>query len=183
MPAKSKQQQRLFGMVHAYQKGELKNASKEVKDIAKTISKKDAKDFAETKHKGLPNKVKKSAKKLTESQLRKIISETIKSVLNETLGASNEAPRHRIVNKEQYRTFREAVDWAKNYVLNHKEAPDQSLQKFYYKQGYDYKYSFDGLAEAVSRIYSDQSIEFARKAVARAIKELDDENKLHDFRK
>ena len=37
MPAKSKEQQRLFGMVHAYQKGELKDASKEVKDIAKSI--------------------------------------------------------------------------------------------------------------------------------------------------
>lgn len=86
MPAKSKEQQRLFGMVHAYQKGELKNPSKEVKDIAKTISKKDAKDFAETKHKGLPNKVKKSVKEtvtLSESQLRKIIAENLKKVINE----------------------------------------------------------------------------------------------------
>lgn len=58
MPAKSKSQQRLFGMVHAYQKGELKNPSSEIKSIAKSISKKDAEDFAETKHKGLPNKVK-----------------------------------------------------------------------------------------------------------------------------
>jgi len=86
MPAKSKEQQRLFGMVHAYQKGELKNPSKEVEDIAKTISKKDAKDFAETKHKGLPNKVKKSVKEtvtLSESQLRQIIAESVKKVLKE----------------------------------------------------------------------------------------------------
>ena len=81
MPAKSKAQQRLFGMVHAYQKGELKDASKEIKDIAKSISKKDAEDFAETKHKGLPNKVKK--KKITEAELRTIIAESIKQVLNE----------------------------------------------------------------------------------------------------
>ena len=80
MPAKSKEQQRLFGMVHAYQKGELKNPSKEVKDIAKSISYDDAEDFAETKHKGLPNKVKKSVK-VSESQLRNIIAESIKKVL------------------------------------------------------------------------------------------------------
>jgi len=51
----SKSQQRLFGMVHAYQKGKLKNASPEVRKIAKSIKKSDAKDFASTKHKGLPN--------------------------------------------------------------------------------------------------------------------------------
>ncbi len=51
----SKSQQRLFGMVHAYQKGKLKNASPEIRKIAKSIKKSDAKDFASTKHKGLPN--------------------------------------------------------------------------------------------------------------------------------
>lgn len=88
MPAKSKSQQRLFGMVHAYQKGELDNPSKEIKDIAKSISKKDAEDFAETKHKGLPNRVKKNKKnenviKLTEDALFEIIAESIKRNLNE----------------------------------------------------------------------------------------------------
>ena len=84
MPAKSKKQQRLFGMVHAYQKGELKNASEEVKDIANSISKKDAKDFAETKHKGLPNKVKKKKSvKISESRLSEIITESVHKVLSE----------------------------------------------------------------------------------------------------
>ena len=54
--AKSKAQQRFFGMVRAAQKGEMKNPSKEVLDVADDISVKDAKDFAKTKHKGLPNK-------------------------------------------------------------------------------------------------------------------------------
>ena len=43
-------------MVRAAQKGEMKNPSKEVLDVADDISVKDAKDFAKTKHKGLPNK-------------------------------------------------------------------------------------------------------------------------------
>jgi hypothetical protein len=56
MPAKSKKQQRFFGMVHAAQKGELKDASSEVKKVAKDIDPEDAGDFAATKHKGLPEK-------------------------------------------------------------------------------------------------------------------------------
>jgi hypothetical protein len=55
--AVSKQQQKFMGMVHAAQKGE-KPASKEVAKVAKDMGKKDAKDFASTKHKGLPEKKK-----------------------------------------------------------------------------------------------------------------------------
>ena len=53
--AVSKKQQRFFGMVRAAQKGEGA-ASPEVAKVAGEISKKDAKDFAKTKHKGLPEK-------------------------------------------------------------------------------------------------------------------------------
>ena len=52
----SKAQQRFMGMVRATQKGEMDNASPEVKKAAATMSKKDVKDFASTKHKGLPMK-------------------------------------------------------------------------------------------------------------------------------
>ena len=55
--AKSRAQQRFFGMVRAAQKGEGA-ASPEVAKVAGEISKKDAKDFAKTKHKGLPEKKK-----------------------------------------------------------------------------------------------------------------------------
>jgi hypothetical protein len=55
--ATSKKQQKFMGMVHAAQKGE-KPASKEVAKTAKTMGKKDAEDFASTKHKGLPEKKK-----------------------------------------------------------------------------------------------------------------------------
>ena len=58
MPAVSKAQQRFMGMVRAAQKGEMKNPSPEVQDAANSMKKKDAKDFASTKHKGLPEKKK-----------------------------------------------------------------------------------------------------------------------------
>ena len=59
MPSVSKAQQRFMGLVHAYKKGEVpaSKVSKAVKDAAKSMKKKSAKDFAKTKHKGLPNKV------------------------------------------------------------------------------------------------------------------------------
>lgn len=53
--AVSKKQQKFMGMVHAAQKGE-KPASKAVAKVAKEMPKKAAKDFAATKHKGLPEK-------------------------------------------------------------------------------------------------------------------------------
>jgi hypothetical protein len=56
--AVSKQQQKFMGMVHAMQKGEkVKGASAELKKAAKGMSKKAAKDFASTKHSGLPKQV------------------------------------------------------------------------------------------------------------------------------
>ena len=57
MPSKSKAQQRYMGMVHACKKSDYKDcASKEVEDTARGMKDKDAKDFASTKHKGLPDK-------------------------------------------------------------------------------------------------------------------------------
>jgi hypothetical protein len=58
MPAKSKKQQRYMGMLyHCKETGDCPND--DVKDKAKRIKKKVVRDFAETKHKSLPEKVKK----------------------------------------------------------------------------------------------------------------------------
>jgi|BioPla2DNA2_1021312.scaffolds.fasta_scaffold06698_5 hypothetical protein len=55
--AKSKSQQRFFGMVYATKTGKLKNPSPDVKAAAKSISKKEARKYAKTKHANLPEKV------------------------------------------------------------------------------------------------------------------------------
>lgn len=62
MPAQSKAQQRFMGMVHAVQKGDMEAPSKEVEKAADSMTDKAAKDFASTKHKGLPTHVKKENK-------------------------------------------------------------------------------------------------------------------------
>lgn len=57
MPAKSKSQQRLFGMVHAYNKGEFhgpRGLRARLARLSKHISDEDAKHFAQTPHKDLP---------------------------------------------------------------------------------------------------------------------------------
>jgi len=59
--AVSKQQQKFFGMAHAMQQGKkIKGASPELKNVAKTMSKQDVKDFASTKQKSLPKTVEES---------------------------------------------------------------------------------------------------------------------------
>ena len=58
MPALSKKQQRFFGIVRAIQKGEMAPTTPETAKAAATMKKKDVKDFASTKHKGLPEKKK-----------------------------------------------------------------------------------------------------------------------------
>ncbi len=78
--AKSKAQQRFFGMVRATQKGEMENPSPEVSQVATSMSKSDVKKMAKTKHKGLPEKKKveegfktqyKDKSKLSQSSQRK----------------------------------------------------------------------------------------------------------------
>lgn len=74
MPAKSKKQQRLFGLVDKCQKAmkQGKASDKEcpsakIKEMAKKIKSKDVKKFARTKHHNLPEKVeKKDLKGFTE---------------------------------------------------------------------------------------------------------------------
>ncbi len=72
MPAVSKKQQRFFGMVRAAQKGEGAT-SPEVAKVADEISNKDAKKFAKTKHKGLPEKKKMKEETSTYEKLKKKI--------------------------------------------------------------------------------------------------------------
>lgn len=80
MPAKSQSQQKFFGMVHAYKKGELDTSSvpddvmAKIRKTAKSIKDKDAKDFASTKHKGLPSRVQEHVKGITFKEFLDLIA-------------------------------------------------------------------------------------------------------------
>ena len=124
MPAKSKKQQKFMGMVHAAQKGDLKTPSPEVKKVAKSMKKKDTKDFASTKHKGLPNKVKKE------------VDETIQNVVfNEAM------TRARFVNEVMYNSD---LTWnmydPENWTLQEGDKVILRSKSHFYKQQGKAKY-------------------------------------------
>ena len=79
MPAQSKSQQRFFGVVKAMQKGDIPKKGRAGK-IAKSMSKDDVDDFASTKHRGKPEKVKREQK----------VRELIKKMVREELSKMNE---------------------------------------------------------------------------------------------
>ena len=87
MPAVSKKQQRFFGMVRAAQKGEGAT-SPEVAKVADEISNKDAKKFAKTKHKGLPEK-KKKYQGVNESVQNNKVDLILKTDVNNVLKQDN----------------------------------------------------------------------------------------------
>jgi hypothetical protein len=85
MPAVSKAQQRFMGMVHAAQKGDMENPSPEVSKAADSMSDNDAKDFASTSHKGLPDKKTEQLNKIREI-VRKMVRERMIDEMNTTGG-------------------------------------------------------------------------------------------------
>lgn len=60
-----------MGMVHAAQQGE-KAASPEVAEAAASMSKKSAKEFASTSHKGLPEHKKMRTRRVKDEPVRKM---------------------------------------------------------------------------------------------------------------
>ena len=88
MPASSKAQQRFFGVVKAMQKGDIPKKGKAGK-IAKTMDKDDVDDFASTKHKGKPEKVKR------EQRVRNLI----KKIVREELGKLTEDSKLKVGDK------------------------------------------------------------------------------------
>jgi hypothetical protein len=81
MPAKSIAQQKLMGQAYAVKKGEISISDvnelfrDEVQNLVNSMTLKQLKDFAKTKHAGLPNKV--------EEQILEIIKETYREYLIE----------------------------------------------------------------------------------------------------
>tara|TARA_B100001939_G_scaffold145917_1_gene126454 strand:- start:1793 stop:2989 length:1197 start_codon:yes stop_codon:yes gene_type:complete len=69
MPSVSKKQQKFMGIVRAIQKGDQPAGkfSKDARDAAKKMKKKDVKKFAKTKHDGLPTKVRQEIEEYVDS--------------------------------------------------------------------------------------------------------------------
>ena len=132
--AKSKAQQRFFGMVRAAQKGEMDNPSSEVVDAADSMKVDDVKKFAKTKHKGLPEKkeVKEGMKEYEalkkEIHARGPVSEKPKQKKKKKKGM----PPIKTRNKSQFQSIKSRVKKGKHklYKLKdvNKPAQKQSMQ-------------------------------------------------------
>ena len=129
MPAVSKAQQRFMGMVHAVKKGEMAAPSPEVAQAAASMKKKDAKDFASTKHKGLPEKKKveegiglavaraidKTKPPLGRPSLRRGISQSLKMREIDKTSKKNRTFKHAdSPGKKSFKDFTKDVEAAKN---------------------------------------------------------------------
>lgn len=85
--SKSKSQQRLFGMIHSLNKGtlDLSKAPADLKaklqKMAKSIKNKTVKQFASTKHKGLPNRKRKKKRKAVNKDLQELKSIILQEVM------------------------------------------------------------------------------------------------------
>lgn len=86
MPSKSKSQQRFFGMVDAYKKGKLKNPGNNVKKAADSMSMKTVRDFARTKHDGLPEEVAENVVRITHDDIRRIVAESVSRIVEDWNG-------------------------------------------------------------------------------------------------
>ena len=119
MPALSKKQQRFFGIVRAIQKGEMAPTSPETAKAAETMKKSDVKDFASTKHKGLPEKknveegigldiaraIDNTKPPLGRASLRRSVSSALK------MGAVKKSMKKR---RKSFQDFQKEVEAAKN---------------------------------------------------------------------
>lgn len=153
--AKSKSQQRLFGMVYAYLKGDLDidklspSLAKKIKDMAKGrrrktgdkrkntkgISKSDALDFAATKHEGLPQTV--EEKLIT--KFDKFINEQSNFILSEDDEELYNDPWDNISDEKIIEAFKEY-----GLSCDEKEHPDNQI--FYDDKDYKVRVYFTSYA-------------------------------------
>ena len=124
--SKSVAQQRFFGMVDAYKKGDMpkSKASKAVKKAAEGMTKKEVKDFAETKHNGLPQHVKKDKKKVNESNTMKISKKELQDIIAESI--------NRVIKEGQgWDLFKSARNYPADNILSTLNDPED---RPYWKQ-------------------------------------------------
>ena len=93
MPSKSKAQQRFFGVVKGIQKGG--SGSGKAKKAAKDMDPKDVDDFASTKHKGLPNRIKK------ETKVRSLIRKMVREIMAEDFAGSYPKSKRKEFDKKR----------------------------------------------------------------------------------
>ncbi len=157
MPASSKAQQRLMGLVKAVQAGDVPKSkvSKVIKKMANKMKEKDVDKYASTKHKGLPNKVQ-SEDKLDElvppmavtnpSAYKKLLDKEISKGTKVKTALGNKKNKDHEKAKSLYRRFMDKFK-------KKKDEPKKSAPKKQSKSDADfYAKRFGGKVEAVNAL-------------------------------
>jgi hypothetical protein len=111
MPAISQKQQKFMGLVLAYKRGEVpaSKVSKNVKQVAASMSEKELEKYAGTKHKGLPKKVESlSMSETKKTKIRKMVKETVTKFLREGEDQKEET-QERVLTPEQKKLYVELI--------------------------------------------------------------------------
>ena len=161
MPASSKAQQRLMGLVKAVQAGDVPKSkvSKAVKKMADKMKEKDVDKYASTKHKGLPNKVQ-SEETLNENPA--VIATASRMAIQNAQGkkVSVNTARQQSYSKKDPGTHKKAksiFQRIKDKFVK-KDKPKKSAPKKQSKSDADYyARQFGGKVEAVSALVEKSS--------------------------
>ena len=135
MPAVSKAQQRFMGMVYATKKGDMTNPSPEVAKAAASMKKSDAKDFASTKHKKLPEK--KVAKEAADFSQRDKVMKKAKPLHKHLFKSLHKGDRKGDVNEKiDYADSKQMKKYA-DEKKKHKEQDNRMKFGKFYKRAED----------------------------------------------
>lgn len=122
MPAESKKQRDFFGLVRCVQKGGCDFASDKVKKVAKEMKPKSVSDYAKTKEKGLPEKVKeseiisfKSFLQETDEDLKTEVGKlaTLYKQYNEIAAQSEQQPTNIDLTNKKREMYKQVLDYLK----------------------------------------------------------------------
>tara|TARA_Y100000766_G_scaffold172494_1_gene148060 strand:+ start:8190 stop:10358 length:2169 start_codon:yes stop_codon:yes gene_type:complete len=132
--AVSRKQQRFFGMVRAAQKGEAKATSPEVSRTAASIKMKDAKKFASTKHKGLPEKKMKKESVSEDAKMARQSDDKL-SAAHKKFSGMEQTPANSFMKKR----IEKEINRRKKSVKEDKEAYHTMSTKEFNKTHRDFK--------------------------------------------
>ena len=128
----SKQQQKFFGVVRAMQKGDIPKKG-EAGDVAKDMKVSDVKDFAGTKHKGLPKKKKKKESLVSEMKTTEYLTtQQLSDVLKQN-GASEQVGMKVLAALQVFRVTSEEIFYKieseKGYSVNGKPLEKSMIRR------------------------------------------------------
>ena len=160
MPAKSKQQQKFFGVVKAMQKGDIPKKG-EAGEVADDMTKKEVDKMASTKHKGLPAKIKELIrlelnKTLKENRLTEVSANALRTKYEKAVKKEQALSSLLLVNLEKYKAAKAKGD--EKAIAKHTKIAGQ-IGKKKAKATAEASAAYKAYEDKISGLYSDAELE------------------------